>query len=86
MNRGTLKLLILCGVLVCVYGIVYAYSMRGWGYAGYGGHRHHTGYYSGYRSPSIFYWGGANYYGNPSVRSGSVSGTGRSGSGPGSGK
>jgi hypothetical protein len=86
MTRGTVKLIIVCGILVVGYGVVYSYSVRGWGYAGYGGRRHDNGMYSGYRSPSIFYWGGASYYGNPSVRTGSVSGSGRSGAGPGAGK
>jgi len=86
MSRGTIKILLLCGVLLLIYGVAFAYSFSGWGYAGYGGRRYDNGRYGGYRTPSFFYWGGANYYGDPSVRSGSLTGPGRGGAGPGAGK
>ena len=47
MSRGTVKLLIVCGVLLLIYGVVFAYSNRGWGYAGYGGRRYDNGTYGG---------------------------------------
>lgn len=49
---------------------------------GYG----YMGYYGYYRGPSFWYFGGPTTYYDRNVRSGSVSGAGVRGGGPGSGK
>ena len=65
-------------VLAILYFFLMSISLRGWGYAGYS-----RGY--AYRS-SFWYFGGAHYYGGPSVRSGSLGGPGYAGGGPSAGK
>lgn len=59
-------------VITAVYLLLFSLSAHGWGYPGY------RGYYAG---PSFFYWGGTRHYypGSPSVRAGSLGGTGRTG-------
>lgn len=81
--RGTIILLAILGLL---YLFLFSLSTRGYGYAGYGGHRDDRGYYHGMHGPSFFYFGGASFYGGDSVRGGSIGGSGSSGGGPRSGK
>ena len=64
-------------ILGLVWGGAFYLGSRGWGY---------SGYYGYHRGPSFFYWGGANTYHSPSVRSGSVGGPGHRGGGVGGGK
>jgi len=72
---------VVIGVLV-ILALAYAFMMflsfRGWGYAGYTGGRAYA--------PSSLYFGGPQYYGSSSVRSGSAYGPSHVGGGPGAGK
>lgn len=72
-----IALIVLTIILAIIYIACFPLSDKGYGYAGYGGYQ---------RRASIFYFGGPRYYSNPSVRSGSISGSNISGRGPGSGK
>lgn len=71
------KHMMLIGVLVVFFIGAIIYSSRGWGYMGY------QGYHSG---PSFFYMGGPRIYNQPSVRDGSISGSGQRGGGFSGGK
>jgi len=69
--------MILIGVLVVTFIVALMYSSRGWGYTGYNGYR---------SGPSFFYFGGPRIYNQPSVRDGSISGSGQRGGGFSGGK
>ena len=78
-------IILLAGLLL--YSVAWSMASKGYGYAGYGArHDDNRGGYYGHRGPSFFYFGGANYYPNSSVRKGSTGGPGSFGQGPGSGK
>lgn len=68
-------------ITVFVLGFIYIGLMssaaNGYGYMGYRGYHH---------GPSFWYFGGTSTYYDRNVRSGSVSGSGVRGGGPGSGK
>lgn len=55
-------------LLLFLYGGLFFLSFRGWGYVGYGGRY--------YARPSIWYWGGADYYPSRNVRTGTPGGGG----------
>ena len=64
-------------VMAIVYFALLSFSLKGWGYMGYGGF---------YRGPSFMYFGGPNVYHSPTTREGSVSGPGNRGGGYSGGK
>ncbi len=65
-------LLIVLGIYVAFFFLVYSCARDGYGYMGYHGY---------YRGPSFFYFGGPRYYYGPSLRAGSVGGPGVRGGG-----
>lgn len=77
MNKTIIHMLIWSGVMGVFYFSLIPSASSGYGYMG------HRGYH---RSHSYWYWGGPNTYYNRNIRSGSVSGAGVRGGGPGSGK
>jgi hypothetical protein len=77
MNKTGRAVLIASIVLGIIYISLMSAARNGYGYMGY------YGYHSG---PSFWYFGGPSTYYDRNVRSGSVSGSGVRGGGPGSGK
>lgn len=72
------KYMLLSGLLLGgIYLYLFSFASAGYGYMGYNGYNN---------GPSFWYWGGHHTYYDRSLRSGSISGTGRRGGGPGSGK
>ena len=81
------KVLILIVVLIVLYAFTWAFSMRGYGYAGYSSYRDSSGHYRYHGGPSFFYWGGtSNYYGKGDSLRSSSSGPNNRGRGPSRGK
>lgn len=77
MNKTGKAVLITSVALGIIYFSLLSAAANGYGY---------MGYYGYHRGPSFFYWGGPSTYYDRNVRSGSVSGSGVRGGGPGSGK
>lgn len=76
-QRGFVSFPIFVVILVVVFVITLLFSLRGWGYMGYGGY---------HRGPSFWYWGGPTVYHDRSVRNGSYGSTGHRGGGISGGK
>ncbi len=77
MDKTTAALYISGAILGLIYLVLINLASNGYGY---------PGYYGYYRGGSFWYWGAPNTYHDKSVRSGSGSGAGVRGGGPGSGK
>lgn len=67
----------LIGFAIVVFVVAFMLSARSWGYMGYYGYHH---------GPSFFYFGGARLHHSPSLRDGSISGSGHRGGGLSGGK
>jgi hypothetical protein len=77
MKKTTKAVFLISAILGVIYFSLMSVASNGYGYMGYYGY--------GY-GPSFLYFGGPTTYYNRNVRSGSVSGAGVRGGGPGSGK
>ncbi|KFI12948.1 hypothetical protein F0266_10530 [Vibrio coralliilyticus] len=77
MNKTKKVVIIISVVLGVLYLSLLPAAASGYGYMGY------NGYHSG---ASFWYWGGPSTYYERDIRSGSVSGSGVRGGGPGAGK
>ena len=67
----------LIAAMVIIYLVVLMFSLRGWGYMGYGGY---------HRGPSFMYWGGPDIHHSRSNRDGSTGGPNNRGGGHSGGK
>ena len=77
MSKTLLAVIFSTVVLGGAYAAMFPPALNGYGY---------PGYYGFHRGPSFWYFGGPSTFHDRNVRSGSVSGSGVRGRGPGSGK
>ena len=71
-ERGSAGFVVLIGIMVVLYLLLFNFGSRGWGYMGYRGYSY---------GPSWWYWGGPRYHYGGSVRNGSLGGRSHRGGG-----